>query len=72
VLCIFIALKKSITSDGFEAANPGPNGKRANHYTIEVTSHQPIMHVCFMAALSKKTHVVSDKALMVTAQCKIQ
>jgi hypothetical protein len=38
VLWIFIALKKSIASAGFESATLGSSDKHTNHYTTEVTN----------------------------------
>jgi hypothetical protein len=35
MLRIFIALKKTLLSSGFEPVNLGCNGKHGNHYTIE-------------------------------------
>jgi hypothetical protein len=37
VLRIFIALKKSIASAGFELATLGSNGKNTKRYTTEAT-----------------------------------
>jgi hypothetical protein len=37
VMRIFIALKKSIPSVGFEPATLGSSGKHTNHYTTEAT-----------------------------------
>jgi hypothetical protein len=37
VLWIFIPLKKSIASAGFEPANLACSGKYTNHYTTETT-----------------------------------
>jgi hypothetical protein len=39
VLRIFIALKKSIASAGFEPATVGSSGKHTNHYTTKATHY---------------------------------
>jgi hypothetical protein len=43
VLLIFIALKKTTASAGFEPANLASNGKHTKHYTTEATLkiHRP-------------------------------
>jgi hypothetical protein len=37
VLRVFIALKNSIASAGFESATLGSSGKHTSHYTTEMT-----------------------------------
>jgi hypothetical protein len=39
VLQIFVALRKSIASAGFEPANLGSSGKHAKHYATHATSN---------------------------------
>jgi hypothetical protein len=48
MLLIFITLKKSTTSAGFEPMNLGSDGKHTNCYTTEATSMNLCIHIMLL------------------------